>query len=181
MVDKAAAEIIEFWFSEPMNKHWFVKSDAIDAQITKNFSDLYQQAKSGELDGWRNDPQSALALVLLLDQFPRNMFRGTPQAFATDKQACELATDALARGFDKHFSNIERQFFYLPFMHSETLADQQRSMDLYTKLGDENALDFAQQHCVIIEKFNRFPHRNIVVGRETTQEEAEYLKIHPGF
>lgn len=181
MVDKAAADIIEFWFSEPMNKHWFVKSDAIDAQITKQFSAIYQQAKAGELDSWRNDPKSALALVLLLDQFPRNMFRGTPEAFATDKQAVELATDALARGFDEHFSDIERQFFYLPFMHSEILADQQHSLELYTKLGNENALDFARQHYVIIEKFNRFPHRNVILGRETTPAEAEYLKIHPGF
>ncbi|RJL07801.1 DUF924 family protein [Paracoccus siganidrum] len=181
MTVKSAAEVHAFWFSDEMRPNWFVKSDAVDRRIAEEFGPTYEAAHRGELDGWAETPQDALALVVVLDQFPRNMFRGDPRSFESNDLAVKHARLAVDRGFDAELDVEGRQFLYLPFEHSEELGDQDRSVALYEALGDADALDYAHQHRDIIARFGRFPHRNKVLGREDTPEEAEFLKTHTGF
>ena len=178
---KTAADVLDFWFSPDMEPHWFSKSDAIDDQIRDAFADTHHAAHRRELDGWADTPDGALALVIVLDQFPRNIFRGTGRAFESDEIALEHARAAVDARFDQQLEPARRVFLYLPFEHSEDLADQDRSVSLYQALGDESALDYAHQHRDIIARFGRFPHRNRLLGREDTPEEAEFLKTHQGF
>ncbi|PWL17792.1 DUF924 domain-containing protein [Falsochrobactrum shanghaiense] len=174
-------DILNFWFSPKMRENWFVKSDEIDTEIRDSFLPAYEDARNEKMEGWKQQPESALALTILFDQFPRNMFRGSPRSFESDGLARDIAVQALDHDFDRQLSADQRQFFYLPLMHSEKLSDQKRSVELYEKLADPVSLDFARQHHDIIERFGRFPHRNKVLGRETTAEEAEFLKEHTGF
>ena len=174
-------DVLDFWFSAKMRENWFNKSDGIDAEIREKFLAAYEDARADKLEDWKQQPESALALTILFDQFPRNMFRGSPRSFESDGLARDVAAQALDHDFDRKLSAEQRQFFYLPFMHSEHLSDQKRCVDLYEKLGDEFSLGFARQHHDIIERFGRFPHRNKVLDRETTSEEAEFLKEHAGF
>ncbi len=185
-----ANEVLEFWFGKPddadygkYRKEWFTKNPEFDREVRSRFLQTYQQAAAGELDDWKNSPQGCLALIILLDQFPRNMFRGQPQAFATDPQALAYAKYAVERGFDKELLPIQRQFIYMPFEHSENLADQHQCIELVSTLKDYpecvSNIDYAHRHFKIIERFGRFPHRNKILGRETTLEEAEFLK-QPG-
>jgi uncharacterized protein (DUF924 family) len=174
-------DILDFWFSEEIERQWFSPGPDIDREITERFGALYDQALAGKLDAWKQNAESALALILLLDQFPRNMFRGTPKAFGSDAKAQEVCRAALDRGFDQERTPKERHFFYLPLMHSENLPDQAECVELYRKLGQEVALDYAIQHHDIIARFGRFPHRNKILGRETSEEEQEFLKTHKGF
>ncbi|MGU3574105.1 DUF924 family protein [Brucellaceae bacterium C25G] len=176
-----AQEVLNFWFSDNVEKHWFARSDALDAEIKQRFSGLYEQAHNGAFDDWADDVNSALALTIILDQFPRNMFRGSARSFESDAKARHIAKIAIAKGFDQQHPAKERPFFYLPLMHSEELADQQKSLELYEALGNPNSLDFAHQHHNIIAQFGRFPHRNVALGRENTPEETEFLKTHSGF
>ncbi len=173
--------VLDFWFSTRMHGKWFEKNDNIDAEIREKFLSLYEDACQDKFEDWKQQPQSALALTILFDQFPRNLFRGSQRSFESDGLARDMAAQALDHDFDRELVPEQRQFFYLPFMHSENLADQKRSIELYEKLGDKNGLDFARQHHDIIERFGRFPHRNQVLGRQTTPEEAEFLKDHAGF
>ena len=173
--------VLEFWFSERMEKAWFAKDEAIDREIAERFAAVHEAARDGGLDGWRDRPRGALARTIALDQFPRNLHRDSPRAFATDDLALAGAEEAIARGFDQQLSEKERQFFYLPFMHSEDIDVQRRSLDLYRALGNENLLGYAVKHHDIVERFDRFPHRNEVLGRESTAEEVEFLKDNPGF
>lgn len=177
-------DILTFWFgpkSEPITFRdaWFVKNPAFDADIAARFSGAMQDAAAGTLGDLMQSSRGALALVLLLDQFPRNVYRGTAQAFARDAQARVVAHHAIDQGLDQELDPIERMFLYLPFEHSENLADQQRSLDLFKDLGLEGPLDYAQQHYDIIEKYGRFPHRNAILGRTNTPEEDAYL-AEPG-
>jgi uncharacterized protein (DUF924 family) len=183
-------EILEFWFGKPgeaeygkPRKVWFIKNPNFDQEVRSRFLPIYQQAAAGKLDGWKNSPQSCLALIILLDQFPRHLFRGQPQAFATDSQALSYAKHAVANGFDQEFLPIQRQFIYLPFEHSENLADQHQCIELFSTLKEYpeclSGIDSAHRHFKVIERFGRFPHRNGILGRETTSEEAEFLK-QPG-
>lgn len=174
-------DVLDFWFSPRMRENWFSKSDEIDTEIREKFLTAYEDARADKLEQWKQQPESALALTILFDQFPRNMFRGSPRSFESDGLARDVAAQALDHDFDRQLSPDQRQFFYLPFMHSEHLSDQKRCVDLYEKLGDEFSLGFARQHHDIIERFGRFPHRNKVLGRDTTREEAEFLKEHAGF
>jgi uncharacterized protein (DUF924 family) len=184
--------ILSFWFGdspeessyEQRRKLWFRKRPELDAEIRQRFADVYEQAAVGELDPWQQAPSSCLALILLLDQFPRNMFRDTPQAFATDAKALEVAQQAVAQGFDQQLTPIQRIFVYLPFEHSENLAHQQRSVELMRQLSTEapeldDVFDYAVRHQEVIERFGRFPHRNSILGRQSTPEEVEFLK-QPG-
>ncbi|WP_343314524.1 DUF924 family protein [Brucella sp. BE17] len=173
--------ILDFWFSPKMRGKWFEKSDAIDSEIREKFLPLYEDARLDKLEEWKQQANSALALTIVFDQFPRNLFRGSPRSFESDGLARDVAIQALDHDFDRELAPDQRQFLYLPFMHSESLNDQKRALDLYEKLGDTNALDFAHQHHDIIAQFGRFPHRNAVLGRDTTHEEAEFLKTHSGF
>ncbi|WP_374299598.1 DUF924 family protein [Paracoccus sp. (in: a-proteobacteria)] len=181
MTIKTATDVLDFWFSEEMEPQWFAKSDETDLTIRDRFAATYEAAHRRDLDNWATTPEGALALVIVLDQFPRNIFRGSGRAFESNDIALEHARAALDAGFEGQVDAKRRQFFYLPFMHSEDLPDQTRSVELYEALGDAGSLDYAIQHRDIIEKFGRFPHRNAALDRPSTPDEAEFLKTHRGF
>ena len=190
--DRAEA-ILRFWFGDPADPQgeygqqrpvWFKKDPAFDATIRQRFLADYDQAVSGALGDWRYAPRTCLALVLLLDQFPRNLFRGSAQSFASDRAALATAYHALDQSYDQQVLPVERVFFYLPLEHSENLADQDRSVALVQSLhaahpGFESTLDYALRHREVIQRFGRFPHRNEVLGRATTAAEASFLQ-QPG-
>ncbi len=159
---------------------WFRGGPEIDAEIARRFGALYEQAAAGELDYWRDEARACLALILVLDQFPRNVFRGTAKAFATDGKASGLARHALDRAYDRGIGLDTQQFYYLPFQHSEDLADQRRQVELFRAAADsehkEKDIGFAVQHLEIIERFGRFPHRNAILARESTPEELQFLE-----
>ncbi|CAM3445945.1 DUF924 domain-containing protein [Paracoccus nototheniae] len=178
---KTPEEVLDFWFSDQMTPLWFAKSDDIDKDITARFSDTYEAAHAGQLDLWMDAPDSALALVIVLDQFPRNIYRGGPRSFESNDLALRHALTALDKGYDTAQPADRRQFLYLPFMHSEDLADQDRSVALYEALGNGSSLHFAREHRDIVARFGRFPHRNAILGRDDTPEEAAFLKTHSGF
>ena len=170
----SAAEVVSFW-REAGPDRWFTKDAAFDNQIRERFFDTYEAAAAGKLSGWEHSAQDALALLILLDQFPRNMFRGQARAFETDVMARAITAGALVRGFDAQVPADMRLFFYVPFEHSEDLADQQRGIALYKAAGDAEGLKWAEIHADIIRRFGRFPHRNAVLGRATTPEEQAFL------
>ena len=174
-----AAEILSFWFSEKVKPKWFEPDAAFDAELNERFRLAHERARAGDLGSWAGTPEGALALVILLDQIPRNIERGNPAAFATDEQALAIAKQAVARGFDVRLDPEKRQFLYLPFMHSERLEDQQRGLELYTALGLAEPLDFMRRHRDVIARFGRFPHRNEVLARKSTEAEIAFLK-QPG-
>ena len=184
------SDVLDFWFGRKEDPHygefreeWFRKDEAFDAEVTRRFGSLYERAASGDLDGWRDDPESCLALVICLDQFPRNMFRGDGRTHATDEKALETAKYAIERALDRELAPFQRIFLYLPFMHAEDVHDQRRSVELYEALaaepGGPDVREYAVGHRDIVERFGRFPHRNAILGRETTPEEAEFL-TQPG-
>ncbi|HSM20057.1 MAG TPA: DUF924 family protein [Hyphomicrobiales bacterium] len=168
------AEIYDFWLSAGPDK-WFKKDPGFDREIKDRFGAIHEAAARGERDHWQEDAMGAMALVILLDQFPRNMFRDTPRAFATDAKALAVADQAVARGFDKALELPQRRFLYMPFMHAEDSAMQQRCIALCEASDDKEGLKYARIHAEIIERFGRFPHRNRVLGRETTPEEQRFL------
>jgi len=172
---KSADDVLAFWTKAGPDK-WYKKDDAFDTAIRDRFLSTYEAAAEGRLNAWQDSPESALALVILLDQFPRNMFRGSARAFAADPLAREVADKAIAQGFDKAVSKELRAFFYLPFMHSEVIEDQDYCVELCRALGDEDNIKYAEIHAEIIRRFGRFPHRNPVLGRETTPEEHAFLE-----
>jgi uncharacterized protein (DUF924 family) len=167
-------EVLAFWRAAGPPK-WFSKDTAFDSEVGVRFFGVYRAAAAGSLQAWEREPESALALVVTLDQFPRNMFRDQAEAFATDPLARDVAERAIARDFDKQVPQGERQFFYLPFMHSESEADQGHCLALAHALGDANLAKFAELHADIIRRFGRFPHRNAILCRETTPEEQAFL------
>lgn len=172
-------EVLDFWFSEAVKPKWFASDDAFDAELRRRFEIAHGRARRGELAAWEASAEGLLALIVLLDQIPRNIYRGTPAAFAADDQALALAEAAIARGLDTSLGPYQRAFLYLPFMHSERLADQERGIMLYTKLGLAEQIDYMHRHRDIIARFGRFPHRNAILDRASTQEELEFLK-QPG-
>jgi uncharacterized protein (DUF924 family) len=172
--DNTPNDVISFW-REVGPEGWFEKNDAVDEDIRTRFLGLHEAAAAGKLKAWEQHAEGALALLILLDQFPRNMFRGQARAFATDPLARAIAANALVHGFDAQVAADMRGFFYLPFEHSENLADQERSVALCKASGDANALKWAEVHADIIRRFGRFPHRNAVLGRTTTPEEQAFL------
>jgi uncharacterized protein (DUF924 family) len=169
-----AHDIIAFWI-EAGRKRWFAKDEAFDALIRDRFEPLHHAAARGELDGWAQTADGALALLLLLDQFPRNLYRGSAHAFATDPLARKIAREAARRGFDAAVTPELRQFFYLPFEHSEIVTDQDHAVALCAASGDADLLKWARIHQDIIRRFGRFPHRNASLARETTAEEQAFL------
>ena len=182
-----AGEVLDFWFGregEPgygeFREAWFRKDPAFDADVTERFADLYEEAVAGGLDGWRDDARSCLALVIVLDQFPRNMFRGDGRTHAADGVALESSKYALEHALDRELPAFQKMFLYMPFMHSENREDQRRSVELFQLLADEpgapDVTSYAVGHREIVERFGRFPHRNGILDRETTPEEAEFLK-----
>ncbi len=173
-------EVLDFWFAPDNQPKWFASTPAFDDAIRARFGDLYAQAAGGMLD-WANAPKSAVALIIVLDQFPRNMFRNTAKAFATDHLAFDVSRRAVDRSFDRDLSVVERQFLYMPFMHAEDLTVQDRGLVLFEALGEANALDSMQKHHAIIVKFGCFPYRNAVIGRESTPEELASEEIKCSF
>jgi uncharacterized protein (DUF924 family) len=169
------ADVVNFWI-EAGPKRWFKKDADFDAQIRARFEPLHHAAARRELDAWGMSAESALALLLLLDQFPRNMFRGSPHAFATDPLARLHARRAVDAGYDTMVAPALRQFFYLPFEHSESMEDQERACALSEASGDAYLTHWATLHRDIIQRFGRFPHRNAALARQTTDEEATFLQ-----
>ena len=168
-------EVIRFWFEELTEGHWFAKSDALDAQIRDRFLTLHERLVTrGDLGV--TVPHQALAAVIVLDQFSRNLFRGTPRAFAADPIARRLSRAAIELGLDTAMSERERLFLYLPFQHSEDREDQALSLHLFERLGNEEWTRYAMAHKVIIDRFGRFPHRNAVLNRPSTADELAFLK-----
>lgn len=175
-----AAALLAFWREAGMGK-WFRGGAAFDAECRTRWQDAHFAAARRECDDWLADADGALALVLLLDQIPRNIFRGSGHAFAADPLALHLATRAVDAGFDTQVAPVLRFFFYLPFEHSEAMADQQRSVDLFTALGDADLLGYAVAHRNVIARFGRFPHRNAALGRVNTPDEQAWLAAGGGF
>ena len=166
------ADIVSFW-REAGPTRWFEKDPAFDTEIRERFFTTHEAAAAGQLKDWENSAEGSLALLILLDQFPRNMFRDDARAFTTDSLARAIAAGSLIRGFDGQVGDM-RHFFYLPFMHSEELTDQEHAIALYRGAGSDD-LKWAKIHADIIRKFGRFPHRNAVLGRTTTPEEQAFL------
>jgi uncharacterized protein (DUF924 family) len=171
-----SSDVIEFWFAEASRERWFEATPDFDREIGARFRPLYEEAAAGKLEHWRDSADGCLALCLLLDQFPRNMFRGEARKFATDALARDVALSALARNFDQALPPERRLFLYLPLEHSEELGHQNRCVALIETLNDPKLLDYAVRHQKIVERFGRFPHRNRFLGRATTPEEEDGLK-----
>jgi uncharacterized protein (DUF924 family) len=170
----AAADILAFW-REAGRERWYEKDDTFDAEIRRRYLALWQKAAAGELSSWEATDDGALALVIVLDQFPRNMFRGDAKAFSSDAEARGVANRALTRGADARIDPSLKEFLYLPFEHSEHLADQLRCVELFRNTDNAENLRYAEEHADIIRRFGRFPHRNEVLGRATTAEEKAFL------
>lgn len=174
-------EVLDFWFAELTYEDWFGGGAELDAKLRTRFLPLYEKLKASLDEKSVRDARTALAAILVFDQFSRNIFRGTAAAFATDDIAVGLARLAVERGWDDTVEPAQRSFFYMPFMHSEILADQERCVDLFRGLGQGGGLDYAIEHRDIVAKFGRFPHRNKALGRESTADEIEFLKGHAGY
>ena len=183
-------ELLDFWFGSPKSvdygkerSFWFTKNPEFDRELSDRFLLDYEQAARGELDYLQDSPLACLTLVLLLDQFGRNMFRGTPKSFATDAKALSVGKSAVDQGCDRALLPVQRWFIYLPFEHSENLADQERCVELFATLSNHpesaNTIEYALRHKAVIERFGRFPHRNKILGRVNTTAETEFLK-QPG-
>ena len=175
------AEVLTFWFAPDVEPLWFAATPDFDEQLRARFLATYRAAAAGQLTDWDTTAESALALVIVLDQFPLNLFRGQPESFATEAAARAVADRAIARGFDQRLPPEQRQFLYLPFMHGEALADQERSVRLYQQSGLEDSLRYARHHRDLIGRFGRFPHRNAILGRASTAEEIAYLASPEAF
>lgn len=173
---ETADDVLRFWFEETPPELWFEKNDAFDATIVARGMVLHERAAAGGLSAWRDSADGALAEIITLDQFPRNMFRESPRSYATDPLARECAEAALARGFDQALEPVQRPFMYLPLQHSEDPADQERQVALFEAHGNADSLKWAVHHKVIVDRFGRFPHRNALLGRESTPEELAFLK-----
>jgi uncharacterized protein (DUF924 family) len=185
-VPNRAGEVLDFWFGREddpeygqFREEWFRKDPEFDARVTKQFADLYEEATAGGLDGWRDEAASCLALVIVLDQFPRNMFRGDGRTHAEDDRALGASKYAVEHALDRELPAFQRMFLYMPFMHSESVEDQRRSVELFERLAGEagapDVVSYAVGHRDIVERFGRFPHRNEILGRETTPEETVFL------
>lgn len=175
----APEDVLSFWFGELQPQDWFKPHPALDSQCEQRFRLTHRELARGVPPVWRATPMARLATIVLFDQMPRNMYRGTPLAFATDGLALREASLALEAGADRGLSVDQCVFLYLPFEHSENLVDQTRSVALFTDLGDANYLDYAIRHREVIRQFGRFPHRNAILGRVSTPAEVTFLS-QPG-
>ena len=181
MPDGWSQQIIDFWFNELTREQWFKRDAAVDAQIVDRFADIYETVRTIPASVHAEMARTALAAVIVLDQFSRNMFRDSPRAFESDALARDVAQAAINAGLDADMTEDERHFLYMPFMHSEELADQDRCLELFEALGKEDGVKYAHLHRDVIVKFGRFPHRNAVLGRKTTDDEQAHLDEHGGF
>ena len=172
-------EILGFWFSSRISKHWFSSTPELDAEIRTRFEFLWQLAADGDLDAWADSPEGALALVIVLDQFPLNMYRGGPKSFSTEQKAVAITKQAVERGFHTELQEDRRLFLFLPLMHSENPDDQDLSVKLFREAGMDP--HWPEHHRSIVRRFGRFPHRNAILGRESTSDELAYLNSESAF
>lgn len=171
--------VLDFWFEELTPQQHWAKDPALDQYIRDNFGDYHHAASQGELCSWRRTAEGRLAEIILLDQFSRNIYRDSAQSFAYDGMALVLAQEAVAQAYDRELDLFKRSFIYMPYMHSESLLIHERALLLFNQEGLENNLEFERRHKVIIERFGRYPHRNALLGRESSAEELEFLQ-QPG-
>lgn len=176
MLDPQARAVLDFWFDELWPPQWFTQDASLDASIRARFGALYENLVANGVGDWDKTAEGCLAAILVFDQFPRNMFRDDPRAFATDEKARALTRHALDKGFDTDQPEDRRAFFYIPLEHSEDAADQEKCCDLMRQLSNPTYLDFAERHRAIIDRFGRFPHRNAILGRDSTPEELAFLE-----
>lgn len=169
-----ALDLLETWWAIG-EAGWYNQSDETDAMLKNRFESLVQEARAGKLDDWKNAPHTALALMLLLDQLPRNIYRGTPEAFSSDGQAMKLADHARAKRFDLAYHGVARNFFYMPYMHCEDIEAQNTCCDIFRAVGNQDGYYYALVHMDAIRRFGRFPHRNTILGRTTTPQEQAYM------
>lgn len=174
-------EVLDFWFAPRAQRLWFRSTPEFDQEIRKRFEETWKAARRGELKHWEKCVEGTLALVIVLDQFPLNMYRYQADSFATESQALAVAARAIDLGWDRELDAAEKAFLYLPFMHSENLVDQDRSVTLYEAAGLTDNLRFARHHREIVRRFGRFPHRNKALGRESTEEEMQWLHSKEAF
>lgn len=176
---KTAQEILDFWFEEIDPSFWFMKDDLFDQQLRDRFLETHQDVVDGKTSSWRSTAEGRLAEIIVLDQFSRNMFRETPQAFSSDELALHLAQEAVRLGEDKKLPIVQRNFIYMPYMHSESATVHKEAVKLFSQPGLENNLKYEIAHKNIIDRFGRYPHRNKILGRISTAEELEFLR-QPG-
>ena len=169
-------QVLDFWFNDDTRPFWFAKSDDFDQHLRTRFGKILQQAEQAELWQWRSSAEGRLAEILVLDQFSRNIYRNTPAAFAQDAQALSLAQEAIAQGLDQALTAEQRSFLYLPFMHSESAVVHVEALKLFEALANPHNLDYEIKHKNIIDRFGRYPHRNEILGRPSSQEELEFLR-----
>lgn len=173
--------VIEFWYSERMRQRWFSSTPELDAEIRSKYENIWLQAGKGELDDWKASPEGCLALVVVLDQFPLNMFRGEAVSFSTGQKAVACSKYCLSQGYDREIPRDRVAFLYMPLMHSENLADQDLAVKLFEQANLPHNLHFARHHRELIKRFGRFPHRNPILGRDSSAEEVEYLNSGQAF
>ena len=174
--DELVAEIIDFWFSDEARPRWFNSTPEFDELLRQRYEKVWGLARAGVYDHWAQEPLPALALVIILDQFPLNMFRQDARQYSTEAHARSIAGQLISGGGDQQLSNEQKAFLYLPYMHSEHLKDQDFAVELYEKAGLTDNLRYAHHHREVVQRFGRFPHRNQALGRESSAEEIEYLK-----
>jgi len=177
----SAETVLDYWFSPAVAKRWFRPSQVFDDELRQRFAATVQAALNGELDDWADSPSGALALVILLDQFPLNIYRGRAESYSGETRARNIATAAIEHGWDREMETRQKAFLYLPFMHSEALADQDRAVELFRQAGMADNLRWAKHHRGIVQRFGRFPHRNAILGRESTAEEIAWLTSGKAF
>jgi len=178
---ESPAELVDFWFSEPVAKRWFKSTPEFDDVLRARYEQMYEYATHGHLDDWRDTAIGSLALVILLDQIPLNIYRGRAESFATEEHARRVASIAIKHGLDRELSSGQKVFLYMPFMHSENLDDQDFGIKLFKSAGLDNNLRYAKHHRGIIKRFGRFPHRNQILGRKSSSEEIAYLDSPEAF
>ena len=175
------AEVVDFWYSKPIRDQWFNASKALDDDIRERFQSAWRAARDGQLSDWEHSAEGALALVILLDQLALNMFRGQPASHSTEAASRQVAERAIAAGLDQQLGKLQKLMLYMPYMHSESIADQDRVIELFTAAGLSEASRWANHHRDIIKRFGRFPHRNALLGRDNSTDEIEWLASPDAF
>ena len=174
-------EIINFWYSDRLKSQWFFSTPELDKEILDKYGDLWEAASIGELDDWADSPEGSLALIIVLDQFPLNMFRGQAKSFKSERKAVETAINAINKNFDKCIEKEKLAFLYMPLMHSENLAEQDLSVKMFKESNLDANIKFAEHHREIVKHYGRFPHRNKILGRQSTAAEIKYLASENAF
>lgn len=175
------ASILEYWYSDRIKKHWFSSTEELDKEIKEKYEPLWKDVIRGEFNHWKESAEGCLALAIILDQFPLNMYRGEVESFSTEAMAIKVSKLAIEKGFDQQIEKNKLAFLYMPLMHSENLDDQNLSVSLFEKAGLEDNAKFAKHHRGIIQQFGRFPHRNEILQRESSQDEIDYLNSDEAF